>query len=70
MSLQHGVQDTKSASACLVPNFEETHKGSPDPLIREKEQIVYEKAMKMFCDMKSQKAFLGDYKWPELPTTL
>ncbi len=70
MSLQHGVQDTKSTSACLIPGFEETQKGSTDPLIRKEEKIVYEKAMKMFCDMKSQKAFQGDYKWPEIPSTL
>ena len=70
LSLQNGELNAELTSACNFPTYEETNKGSKDLWIREKEEIVYKKAMQMFCDMKSQKAFRDDYNWPELPETL
>jgi hypothetical protein len=49
---------------CLVMDYEtHTEEGTPD---REREQKLYEQAMKIYCDFQSGKAHEDDYEWPNL----
>jgi hypothetical protein len=48
---------------CLVMEYEtDTEEGTT----REREQKLYEQAMKIYCDFQSGKAHEDDYEWPDL----
>lgn len=72
-SLQHQHADDKgqkevleehNGGTCVAYSFQSKHeKGSPRFL---EERQTYLKAMKIFCDLESGKAYREDYEWPEV----
>jgi len=72
-SLQHNKNKLKARDAqqkvlekhgdCVVKDFDSTERS---PLGREREMNIYLKAMKIYCDFESGKAYEEDYEWPEM----
>ena len=51
---------------CIVYGYKSyLENGSPQQSL---EESMYKTAMKIFCDLKSEKAFEANYKWPDIPT--
>lgn len=56
---------TYNDGKCIVRAYESEEKeGTPS---REREMILYNSAMKIYCDFQSGKAYEDDYEWPKLP---
>ena len=51
---------------CKIPPYQSPTIDA-SKLLQSTEKIFYYKAMHVFCDMKSGKAFLNDYIWPTIP---
>ena len=72
-TLRHNTKETSNLEEekilerhgdCLVPKYESDHEIGSAPYQREED--LYKKAMKVYCDFKSGAAYLEDYIWPEL----
>merc|ERR1712072_1439764 len=62
---KHGSDGTKNV-ACDIPSYVTSTPNTTDAQlhVRDMEELYYTKAMMVFCDMKSGKAFTSDYVWP------
>lgn len=72
-SLQHSLDhdndiqtQMQQGQGCTIAAFEDTNVASQDAAIAVKEKVMYEIAMKVFCDLQSKTAFDDDYKWPDM----
>jgi hypothetical protein len=70
---QHGSDKDKNRSVvvddktlCIIPRYQ-SRTIDASKVLQSMEKIFYHKAMNVFCDMKSGKAFLNDYIWPTIP---
>jgi len=73
-NLQHQKQQVKAEDAemgviaehdgCKVPEYKSN--APPESAQAQLEQDLYRKAMKIFCNFESGKAYKDDYEWPEL----
>ncbi len=61
---QKEVLETHNGGTCVVYGFQSKHKNG-SPKFREERQL-YLKAMRLFCDLETGKAFREDYEWPEI----
>jgi hypothetical protein len=61
---EHEVLETYNDGKCVAYNFEsKPKKGNPS---HEQELAIYLKAMKIYCDLESGKAYEEDYVWPDV----
>lgn len=61
---ENEVLGTHNGGTCVVYSFQSKHeKGSPE--FRD-ELELYHKAMQLFCDLETGKAYQEDYQWPEI----
>lgn len=70
-SLKHGDQSTSISQArhsndCNFVPFEDTDSSSQDTAIAQLESEMYDKAMQVYCDLNSRKAFDEKYQWPDM----
>ena len=71
-SLQHNKKKEQTGEViakhnhgkCLVMDYESDYE--EDTSDRERERTLYERAMKVYCDFESGKAYEEDYEWPDL----
>ena len=56
------ILQTYNNKSCVAYTFESKHKEGTQKY--KEEQLTYVKAMRIYCDLESGKAYEADYKWP------
>ena len=67
ISLQHHGKPFDEGSHCKFVAFDDTGSSSENVAIAQLESKMYDKAIQIYCNLKSQKAFDERYKWPDMP---
>jgi hypothetical protein len=70
---QHGSDINKNRNVvaynktlCKIPLYQSPPIDA-SKVLQSMEKTIHHKAMQVFCDIKSGKAFLNDYIWPTIP---
>ena len=60
------VIKTYNDGTCIAYDYESKYKDRYTPEQLEEEREIYLKAMKIYCDLESGKAYEDDYEWPDI----